>query len=259
MPKQKRDGVVSSLICRIVDHLRRIRNARRLGIPFYRRAAFRLPSHLRVRGRDVPLAYPSEAGVRTDFVTCLIDDEYGLWGPVDAATRTIVDIGANMGFFCMAARARFPQATIHAYEPNPRVAPYLADNGRSADVVVFTEAVGSARGFVRIEDNSDSNQARTHIADSDTGVQQVSLGDVVERLGGRIDLAKIDCEGAEWDLFSAPAPWIQIREVRMEYHLWGTRKFAEVEDALLRLGFEIHKHHPSGEWGTIWATNRGTA
>lgn len=244
------------MIRRIVDHLRRIRNARRFGIPFYRRAALKMPAHVRVGARDIPLAYPQESGVRNDLVTCFIDDEYGLWSS-NFEARSVADIGANMGFFSVAARARYPDCTIHAYEPNPRVVPYLSSNAAPARVTVFAEAVGAADGFVHIADDVNSNQARTVDAGS-AGIRQVSLAEVVRRLGGRIDLAKIDCEGAEWDMFTAPEPWRSIRALRMEYHLWGQRSFSDVQRALEGLGFDIHRHNSSDGFGTVWARNRAS-
>lgn len=90
-------------------------------------------------------------------------------------------------------------------------------------------------------------------------MRQVPLAEVVERLGGRIDLAKIDCEGAEWEMFQAAEPWRRIADVRMEYHLWGPPCFrGEVEQIFSELGFDIYFHNSAGEWGTVWARNRVT-
>jgi FkbM family methyltransferase len=47
-----------------------------------------------------------------------------------------------------------------------------------------------------------------------------SLASAVEALGGA-DLLKLDCEGAEWDLFETVDVWRRIAAITMEYHLWG--------------------------------------
>lgn len=211
---------------------------------------------MRLGDRTIDLAYPDELGVRMDFLVCLVDDEYGLH-QMRTPISTIVDIGSNMGFFSLAAKARFPSATIHAYEPNPRIVPYLTRNGLSGGFKVNAEAVGSAEGWVAMEDTGDSNQARTAVtADTKAGVRQVALATVVDRLGGWIDLAKIDCEGAEWDMFKDKLSWQRIGDIRMEYHLWGRHLFTELEQSLGNLGFDIYYHNPAGEWGTVWARNR---
>ncbi|MDQ6808379.1 MAG: FkbM family methyltransferase [Verrucomicrobiota bacterium] len=244
------------MIRRIFRHLHRMANARRLGVPFLRHKNFRMPAKVRLGGRTMTLAYPDEHGVRMDFMVCLIDDEYGLQ-QIERPVATIADIGANIGFFSLAARARFPDATIHSYEPNSRIIPFVSVNAERAAFQLYPEAVGAAEGWVAMEDSGDSNQARTTAtANRSSAVRQVALATVVERLGGRIDLAKIDCEGAEWEMFNDDESWRQIADVRMEYHLWGRHVFADVEQKLNALGFDIYFHNPAGEWGTVWARNR---
>ena len=244
------------MIKRIVRHLHRMRNARRLGVPFLRHANFQIPPAIQLRGRTIPLAYPDELGVRNDFLLCLIDDEYGLQ-QIEFPVSTVADIGSNIGFFSLAARSLFPRATVHAYEPNPRIVPFVARNAESGGFTLHTEAVGADEGWVVMEDSGDSNQARTaSTPDWDRGVPQIALAKVVERLGGWIDLAKIDCEGAEWEMFEDARSWQKIGDVRMEYHLWGRHLLSELEQALHRLGFDIYHHAPAGEYGTVWARNR---
>lgn len=215
-----------------------------------------MPDAMLLRGRRIELSYPDEVGVRNDFFVCLIDDEYGL-GELSSPIATIVDIGSNMGFFALAARQQFPSAIIQAYEPNSRALSYLSANAAAANCKIYPEAVGASEGWVNINDSGDSNQAQTSVTrDGNGAVAQVALSTVVQRLGGEIHLAKIDCEGAEWDLFEDPSPWSRIKHVRMEYHLWGRRRFTEVQTAFNRLGFAIDYHNPAGEWGTVWAHNR---
>ena len=242
------------MIHRIFQYLQRVRNARRLGIPFSGNRNFRVPKSMRLGARTIPLSYPDEIGIRNDLLVCLIHDEYGL-RQIRTDIRTIVDIGANVGFFVLAARASFPDAIIHAYEPNARSLAYLAENAAAANATVFGEAVGATEGWVVIEDSGDTNQARTSAA-TDGGVRQVALSEVVDRLGGWIDLAKIDCEGAEWEMLRDPAPWKRIGDVRAEYHLWGRHTYSELEEKFAALDFEIYLHHSAGEWGTVWARNR---
>ncbi len=201
------------------------------------------------------LSSPDEGGAAIDFLTCFIEDEYGL-SAVDFPVHTVADIGANIGLFSMAARGYFPTARIHSYEPNPRVLEHSSKNAAAAEFTLFAEAVGARAGYVSIDESGGSNQART-IAASKSGhrIPQVSLSTVVERLGGRIDFAKIDSEGAEWELLADPTAWPAIKNIRMEYHLWGRRVFTDVEQSLGRIGFQIHHHSSAGEWGTVWARN----
>ena len=216
-----------------------------------------MPRSIRVRNQDVNLSYPDENGVSADFFTCFLSDEYGL-AQISSNVGIVVDIGANVGFFSLAARSYFPDAKIHAFEPNPRALRYLLENVKNVVVEVYAEAVGASDGWVSIRDSGDSNLAQTVVAAQGApgAVRQVSLSSIVERCGGCVDVAKIDCEGAEWDLFLDATPWQKIGQLRMEYHLSGNRKFEDVVTALQRLNFEIFRHNSSGAWGTIWARNR---
>jgi FkbM family methyltransferase len=245
------------MITKIVSHMRRVWNARRYGVSFLRRASFKLPTKIQILAKPTAVSSPDELGAKNDFLTCFLDDDYGLAG-VHFPVRTIADIGANIGFFSMAARSYFPNATIHAYEPNPRVFPHVSKNASAAGITLFPEAVGSVPGYVFMEDSGESNQARTSVTEeSGTQVPQITLETIVNRLGGSIDLAKIDCEGAEWEIFKSRSAWTKIKHVRMEYHLWGKHSYSELEVTLRRIGFEVHRHMPAGEWGIVWARNSG--
>ena len=246
------------MITRLLKHLQWIRNARSIGVPFLRTSSFTLPKSMRLKGHTFDLAYPDEIGIWNDFLVCLIKDEYGL-RDIRFPVKTIADIGGNVGFLSLAARAAFPAATIHTYEPNARTLTYLATNAASGGFQVYAEAVGATEGRVMIVDSGDSNQARTSAVEAGTGVPQVPLITVVERLGGWIDLAKFDCEGAEWEMFQNHAAWKRIGEVRMEYHLLGTHQFNELEQTFRELGFELHLHHSQGDFGTVWARNLSRA
>lgn len=218
-----------------------------------------MPRDISLGRESVRLSYPNEHGVANDFLACIIEDHYGL-RTFSIAARTVLDIGANVGFFSLAARSHFPDAVIHAYEPNPRLLSYVRDNAAAGRFVIYPEAVGPESGRVSIADLGDSNQARTVAQDPsvDEGIRQIPMRDAIARLGGYVDLAKVDCEGAEWDLFQDCESWRKIHKLRMEYHLWRQHTFVELTKTLHDLGFSIDKHVPSGEFGLVWCTNQAS-
>jgi len=227
-------------------------NAARLGFLFLRARWFRMPQEIRVGGRRLSLSYPPEAGVQNDFIACVIRDEYGL-GRELSGLRTIVDVGANVGFFSLAARHRWPRATIHAYEPNPRVFQYLRSNTSALGIEIHPEALGAQDGFTSIFDSGDSNQARTSGCEGGE-IPQVTLSHAIERIGGTVDLLKLDCEGAEWDLFQAADAWRRVRNLRMEYHLFHGETIPQLESTLQALGFKVIRLEPGPGFGILWAT-----
>jgi FkbM family methyltransferase len=244
------------VLSRAFDHLRRLRRARRFGVPFSRRASFSVPHQIRLADRMVDLSFPPERGMKDDFLACFLDDAYGL-SKTHGVIRTIVDIGGNVGFFSVAARSWFPEAVIHVYEPNPRIGGDLQANAAVANVRVYPEAVGASDAIVKLEDAGDSNQARTLPAVAGVGIRQVALAKVIERIGGQVDFAKIDCEGAEWDMLRDADSWKRIRLVRMEYHLLKNGSLDELRRRFQTLGFEIIFCNSTGlTWGMLWCENR---
>jgi hypothetical protein len=69
-----------------------------------------------------------------------------------------------------------------------------------------------------------------------------------------IDLLKLDCEGAEWDILPSCAEVLpKISQICMEFHIAGDWT-AERLAAWLR-GFGYQVQHTGGGWnGLLWAT-----
>src|SRR5277367_600812 len=170
-------------------------NGIRFGFVFVRSRWFRMPRQIRAGGKRVSLSLPQDHGAQSDFFACFIRNDYGLRHGLPKV-RTILDIGANVGFFSIAARARYPHAAIHAYEPNPRVLQFLESNTAELGISIYPQAVGGTEGLVSMMDSGASNQARTAATDAGT-IPQVTLETAIDRLGGSVDLLKLDCEGAE--------------------------------------------------------------
>ena len=232
------------MIKRIARHFRWMRRARFFGIPFLRRAWIRPSQHIIVDRREMQLVYDEreEPNVRIVFFENFIDDQYGL-SEMEGPILTIADIGANVGCFTLAAKSYFPAATIHAYEPNPRILPVLQQNVTKIGAFIFPEAVGTANGYVKMIDDSFSGNARTERAEtSSRAIPQVCLERVIQRLGGTVDLLKLDCEGAEWQILSDDHSLAKIKQMRLEYHLWGGRSFDELAEVVARHKFEIIHH-----------------
>ncbi|MGL5064766.1 MAG: FkbM family methyltransferase, partial [Microcoleus sp.] len=112
------------IFAKVVRLLQRKVRAKKLEIKFDRVANFSLPASAIVLGQHQPLSLPVEKGMDGEFIEVLLDDCYGV-EQLPASLLKILDIGANVGLFPIAARNRFPQSVIHAYEPNPNLETYL--------------------------------------------------------------------------------------------------------------------------------------
>ena len=220
-----------------------------LGVYYLRSCS---PRSVRIAGQRVRLAYPAgeKAVQEHEFHKILIEDCYRL-GEIGSPVRTVLDIGANIGLFAMAARNHFPKATINCYEPNPLLEPYLARHCAAVRAQYFMEAVGSAASRVSISNDKGSLHSTT-VQRADCNIPQAAFSDAVKPLGV-VDLLKLDCEGAEWEILSDVATWAKIQNVCMEYHLWAKPNATayDVETALNHLGFTriVISESGNGPWG----------
>jgi hypothetical protein len=91
-------------------------------------------------------------------------------------------------------------------------------------------------------------------------VRTTTLAEILVRDAAQgIDLLKLDCEGAEYDILfgAAPLDMSRVREIRMEYH---SGRDTELKTYLRNAGFEITSFRPdSATTGNIWARREGTA
>jgi FkbM family methyltransferase len=214
---------------------------------------FTMPAQVNVARRSIPLRHLDEEGIDADFLCCFLRNTYGL-GRVPDPVRTIIDVGANVGFFSLAAREFYPNAIIHAYEPNPRILPLLRANTSELEIQIHPEAVGDRDCHVLMIDNGPSDQARTRISDSDQAIRQVTIETLIERIGGIVDLLKLDCEGAEWEILKPNPCWRDVRNIRMEYHLYERGSVPELRAVIEGLGFRLVRCSEDHEFsGTIWA------
>jgi FkbM family methyltransferase len=171
---------------------------------------------------------------------------------------TIVDIGANVGFFSFFAASRFPGARIFAYEPIPTNFNHLLRNrdlNRKVHITCIPKAVYGYSGEVTLEldsDDSFSTAARVTLQPqsplSAFRAPCITLADLLDAHGiKRCHLLKIDCEGAEYDiLYNCPQTHLhRIDQMVIEVHR-GTAPEQTMESLsgfLESRGFHTHRSH----------------
>lgn len=235
---------------RYVKLLDRMVRARRFGVWFCGMSHTRLPEMIRLGGARRRMIWPDEPLVVADFVNVVLDDDYGLRG-LDKNLRTVVDIGANIGIFCNWARDCFPDATIHAYEPSPKTAAIAKANTNDPGTTIFVEGVSANDGRAEMVELGSSNLAQT-VATADGGIVLTSFAHVLQRIGGHIDLLKIDCEGAEWDFMQDASLFAQVDHIRMEYHLTDGRTLGDLRQMADGIGFTITRLVENQGFGIAW-------
>ena len=183
--------------------------------------------------------------------TCL-DRDYERHGTAIARDWTIIDIGAGIGDFTILAARAASAGRVVACEPSPTATALLRENLRRNDVtnVVVVDAAVAANASPRaLMPGRHGATASTHStapAEPSLTVPGVTLAEVLARLpGGRCDLLKSDCEGAEFDflLGADDATLARIDRIVLEYHDWRGRHHSALERRLRDAGFACVATH----------------
>lgn len=238
---------------RIILILRRVISAASMGVYFSGTNRFQLPNTISIANQKIKLSAPQEKGLAWDFINVLLDDEYGLHLIVPQP-KTVLDIGANIGLFSIWAAHCFPLATIHAYEPNSKITSFTQSNLDQCNITLFKEAVGAEIGFASIVDSSESRLGQFTTGASE-GISAITLEEAINRIGGSVDLLKLDCEGAEWEIFLNPNPFKKVKLVRMEYHLTDGRTLENLTRFISSIGFTIDNLQENSGFGIVWFSN----
>ncbi len=110
----------------------------------------------------------------------------------------IYDCGANVGLSCLYFKSHYPQARITAFEADPGVAALLTENLRQngfSDIEVVAKAVWKENTTVAFaREGADGGSVVSGSPSAE--IPAVRLRDYLGK-AGRIDLLKMDIEGAE--------------------------------------------------------------
>ena len=160
---------------------------------------------------------------RAVLFAILIEGEYRNADYTKVPT-TIVDAGANIGLTSVYFSNRFPQARILAIEPVQGNFDVLAKNVAAyPNVQVFHGAVWPNQASLEISNpGSGSDSFILQASDGEPGepFPVITMPQVMDMMGGSIDLLKMDIEGAEREVFSAGnLDWLAaVNAIAIETH-----------------------------------------
>jgi FkbM family methyltransferase len=174
--------------------------------------------------------------------------EYG-WD-LDRKPQTIVDGGAYIGLSAIYFTLRYPGVRIIAVEASeknfellvrntaafPNIEPVNAALWPEPGSLVLTDP-GTGLWGLQVQAAGAPVGTAPDSADSANSVRAITIDDIIQDYGlEKIDLLKVDIEGAEKELFGKPGPWLdQVDAICIELHDWFkagcTRTFfAAVDD-----------------------------
>lgn len=162
------------------------------------------------------------------------------------AGDVVVDIGANQGFYTCYAAAK--GTTVYAFEPHPesfeRLTLNVTRNELSGLVHASQRAVGGSAGSASLRCFEElgggiNSIVPLHRAEAVPSavleVEVVSPDSMLQMIGRRVRICKLDCEGAELDIIKAITDPTRIDAFAMEFHP-GAYAVTEVVDVMRRWG-----------------------
>lgn len=182
----------------------------------------------------------------------------------------VVDVGASLGSFSLYAAQQ--GAKVFAFEPAPASFEILSQNirlnGWQDRISPFPQCVGGKAGKRDFFISKLSPLSSFYAGEGKkTTVNCTTLGKIFkEQRLPRLDILKLDCEGAEYEiLYQTPSKVLRrIGEIRLEYHRPAGRRGVlparsadptTLTEFLLRKGFAlVHQRKDAPTSGILWFT-----
>jgi len=168
---------------------------------------------------------------------------------------TVVDIGAGIGDFSIFAAHSNPQTKVYAFEPFPESYHLLDRNialNGVENVFPFQTGIWSQAGVLHLDNVSGeplqiiSKQMHAAINEkSAIKVRAMPLSQVFDTYAiEKLDLLKLDCEGAEYEILSGASPEVfnKIERIIMEYHDIDCHHHDHLVLLLERQGYRVYCH-----------------
>lgn len=143
--------------------------------------------------------------------------------PYKPKSACVIDGGANAGYASVWYARRFPEAMILAVEPDLENLYLLKKNtGSLSNVTIIEGAIWWQRTQLKIA-NPNAEKWGIQVSESGAGetVQAHTIQDLIQASGcTRIDILKLDIEGAEEQLFgSGQTEWLDLVDsIVIEFH-----------------------------------------
>ena len=164
--------------------------------------------------------------------------------------NSVVDLGAHIGLTTLYFAQYFPMARFVCVEPNPANVEILKRNilWLGERVRVIEGAISNHSGEENFDDSGWSWGG--HLSGSKQLGRMVrcyTMEEIIETSGlDKIDILKVDIEGAEQQLFGSENKWLRkIRMIIIELH--GTYSMEQFDKDMTSMGFKILP--PNSDYG----------
>lgn len=167
-----------------------------------------------------------------------------IWPAPLTKDSVVVDAGAHRGEFSAEIIRRFG-CQCHLVEANPKLVETLIVAGAESITPAALDA-HDGRGMLHVSENPEATGLfNAGSVTTNVEVETISLVTLMQRLGiAKIDILKLDIEGAEFDLIASTPDQIlqRINQITVEFHDFkpafrGRGLFEKARERLIALGF----------------------
>lgn len=164
----------------------------------------------------------------------------------------VLDLGGNIGLFSLKAASINRNAEVYAYEPGPPNFRMFEINSLlnpvlSERIHLRKEAVSGTTTITEWHFNAENPGGSSLFSSEGSAfqVQMRSLEDVVNSIQSNVALAKIDIEGAEFEMLEKTPPeiWKKVQAISLELHDDPQGRISQKEflGRMKSFGFEIEE------------------
>jgi len=186
--------------------------------------------------------------------------------------KTIIDVGGLIGSFTLWAQQSFPNASIFTYEPDPDSFEILCKNidlvdskkerihpfnyavwSENSTMKLYRSKVDTAESSIIFDHSLFENQPKEESID----VKTKSISEIIDSISKPIDIIKLDCEGAEYEILYSldESKLSSIRHIVMEVHFTNNEdsKVKDLVKYLRKNGFIVQMSQGMYRIGFIYA------
>lgn len=179
---------------------------------------------------NIQLNYNSNRNEFQIFRSIFEEREYSDYFPF-YQNATVLDIGAHYGYFSIfAAKNTGPEAVIFSIEPSKNNYFFLQENilsNQIKNIKAYHLAIGARQGTTTLFTGNNQNHSLFEdyrLLDQNRKSEIISVNtlELFMKENGleKIDFLKMDCEGAEYDIFENTPSHVfnKIKTISMEFH-----------------------------------------
>jgi FkbM family methyltransferase len=183
-----------------------------------------------------------------EVISVLSGHEYPLQNYLNLSdTAIIINVGAHIGTFDIYCKCVYPKSLLYSFEPNPENFKILKKNivaNHIKEIFLIKNALSDSTGICKLYfQKMNPNEGNIFIGNNYVEIRKTNLDTFSKKYKIRtIDLLKLDCEGAEFDILNNIPNNLLIKNMAIEYHSFRHKQPLKRIQKILGKNYELVYH-----------------